>query len=124
LHAPSSRRIFQNGLTPSPLPALTTSRSFSALMLLCSEPPARPMKWALSDLAALESSLKAITISPPPLLPTTHSLDGWFKTNLDRVPSQFGLQTSLKRVTFRSKPWWSELWSMLRKAYNSALGSS
>ena len=80
--------------------------------------------WALTDWAPLESSLKATTISPPPHLPTTHSLDIWFRTNLGRVTSQFALHTPLKRVTYRSKPWWSELLSMLRKAYNSALRSS
>jgi len=86
-------------------------------------PPPTP-NWALTDWAALESSLKATTISPPPPLPTTRSLDIWFSTNLGRVTSQFALHTPLKRVTFRSKPWWSELLSMLRKAYGSALRSS
>ena len=83
-------------------------------------PPQTP-NWALSDWAAIESSLKATTISPPPLLPTTRTLDVWFSTNLGRVTSQFALHTPLKSVTYRSKPWWSELLSMLRKAYNSAL---
>ena len=86
-------------------------------------PPPTP-NWALTDWATLESSLKATTISPPPPFPTTRSLDSWFSTNLDRVTSQFTLHTPLKRVTFRSKPWWSELLSMLRKAYGSALRSS
>jgi len=66
-------------------------------------PPPTP-NWALSDWASLESSLKATRISHPPLLPTTCSLDVWFKTNLDRVASQFALHTPLKRVTFRSNP--------------------
>ena len=51
-------------------------------------------------------------------------MDVWFSANLGRVTSQFALHTPLKRVTYRSKPWWSELLSMLRKAYNSALRSS
>jgi len=38
--------------------------------------------------------------------------------------SQFALHTPLKRLTYRSKPWWSELLSILRKGYNSALRSS
>jgi len=65
-----------------------------------------------------------MTILPPPPLPTTRSLDIWFSTNLGRVASQFALHTPLKRVTFRSKPWWSEPLSMLRKANGSALRSS
>jgi len=86
-------------------------------------PPPTP-NWVLSDWAALDSALKARVISPPPLLPTTRSLDVWFSTNLGRVTSQFVLHTRMKRVTYHSKPWWSELLSMLRKAYHSALRSS
>ena len=83
-------------------------------------PPLTP-NWALTDWSSSESGLKATTIPPPPPLPTTSSLDAWFSTNLGRVTTQFALHTPLKRVTFRSKPWWSELLSVLRKAYNSAL---
>ena len=72
----------------------------------------------------METSLKATIVSPSSLLPTTRSLDIWFCTNLGRVTSQFALHTPLKRVRYRSKPWWSELLSMLRKAYNSALRSA
>jgi len=88
------------------------------------QPPPPTPNWALTDWAALESALKATTIAPPPPLPTTRSLDIWFSTNLGRVASQFALHTPMKRVTYRSKPWWSELLSMLRKAYGSALRSS
>jgi len=80
--------------------------------------------WALTDWASLETSLKSTAIGPPPPLPTTHSLDILFRTNLGRVMTQFALHTPLKRVTYRSKPWWSELLSVLRKAYGSALHSS
>ena len=87
-------------------------------------PPPPTPKWALTDWASLESSLKATTILPSPPLPTAPSQDIWSSTNLGRVTSQFALHTPLKRVTFRSKPWWSELLSVLRKAYGSALRSS
>jgi len=86
-------------------------------------PPPTP-NWALTDWATMETSLKSTTITPPPALSTTRSLDIWFGINLGRVMSQFALHTPLKRVTYRSKPWWSELLSMLRKAYNSTLRSS
>ena len=87
-------------------------------------PPPTP-NWALTDWASMETALKSTTISPPPPpLPTTRWLDVWFSTNLGRVTSQFALHTPMKRVTFRSKPWWSELLSMLRRGYNSALRSS
>ena len=86
-------------------------------------PPPSP-NCALSDWTALESSLKATAIMRPLSLPTTRSLDIWFKTNLDKVRAQFALHTPLKRVAYRSKPWWTDLLSLLRKAYNSALRSS
>ena len=85
-------------------------------------PPAP--NWALTDWALLDTALKSLTIKPPPTLPTTRALDVWFSFNLSRVTAQFALHTPLKRVTFRSKPWWSELLSMLRKAYNPALRCS
>jgi len=34
------------------------------------------------------------------------------------------LHTPLKKITYRFKPWWSDLLSLLRKAYNSTLRSS
>jgi len=108
---------------------LPTASSDHIPILLCFEahlfrgPPPTP-NWAQTDWASLECSLKSPTISPPPPLPTTRSLDIWFSTNLGRVASQFTWHTPLKRVTYRSKPWWSELLSMLRKAYGSALLSS
>ena len=42
---------------------------------------------------------------------------------MDRVTAQLALHTTVKNVTYRSKPWWSDLLSLLRKAYNSALRS-
>jgi len=91
--------------------------------LLFRAPPPTP-NWVLSDWPALDTTLKATIISPPPPLPTTSSLDLWLSTNLGKVTSLFALHTPMKRVTFRSKAWWSELLSVLRKAYNSALRSS
>jgi len=87
--------------------------------------PAAPPSpnWALTDWPTLESSRKATTISCAPPLPTTRSLDVWFKTNIERVTAQLALHIQLKRVTYRSKPWWLELLSMLSKAYNCALRS-
>jgi len=86
-------------------------------------PPPVP-NWALTDWPSLESSLKATRISPAPPIPTTRTMDIWFKVNLDKVTAVLALHTPVKRVTFRSKPWWSDLLSQLRRAYNSALRSS
>ena len=86
-------------------------------------PPPTPY-WALTDWPTLESTLKATCISPAPPIATTHSMDIWFKTNLDRITAELALHTPVKRVTFQLKPWWFDLLSQLRRAYNSALRTS
>jgi len=86
--------------------------------------PLASPNWALSDWKALEESLRATVIPPPPPIPTARSLDIWFKTKLDRVTAHFAMHTPLKRMTFRSKPSWTDLLSILRRAYNSALRSA
>jgi len=43
---------------------------------------------------------------------------------LNKITALLALHTPVKRVTFRSKPWWWELLTQLRRAYNSALRSS
>jgi len=86
--------------------------------------PTPSPNWALTDWPALDSSLKAASVSPAPTLPTSRSLDIWFKMNLDKITAQLAPHTPVKRVVYRSKPWWTELLLLLRKAYNSALRSS
>jgi len=86
-------------------------------------PPPAP-NWALTDWPTLESLLKAARISPAPPILTTRSMNIWFITNLDRITAEWALHTTVKRVTLLSKPWWSDLLSQLRSAYNSALRSS
>ena len=60
--------------------------------------------------------------SAPPLL-TSHSLEVWFDTNLNKIRATLALHTSLKFVTQRSKPWRTETLSAHRKGYNSSLGA-
>jgi len=43
---------------------------------------------------------------------------------VDRITAQLALHTLVKRVTFRSKPWWTELLSQLRRAYNPTVRTS
>jgi len=108
-----------------PLPS--TSSDHIPILLRFEAPLFRPPpspNWALTDWATLDSLLKEASISPNPPLPTSRSLDVWFKTNLDKITAQLALHILVKRVTYRSKPWWSDLLSLLRKAYNSALRSS
>jgi len=80
--------------------------------------------WALTDWPALEASLKSTQVSPAPPIPTTKSMDIWYKTNMGRITARLALHTPVKRVTFRSKPWWFASLSQLRRAYNSALRSA
>jgi len=108
---------------------LPSTGSDNIPILLCFEaplfraPPPTP-KWALTDWPTLESSLKATCISPVPPVPTTWSMDVWFRTNLGRITAELALNTPVKWVTCSSKPWLSDLLSQLRRAYNSALRSS
>jgi len=73
--------------------------------------PTPSPSWALSDWPTLDSSLKATTISPTPPIPTSRLLDVLFKTNLDKLTAQLALHTPVKRISYRSKPWWMELLS-------------
>jgi len=108
---------------------LPSTGSDNIPILLCFEaplfrsPPPAP-NWTLTDWPTLESRLRAARIWPAPPIPTTRSMDIWFKTNLDRITAELALHTPVKWVTFRSKPWWSYVLSQLRKAYYSALRSS
>jgi len=80
--------------------------------------------WALTDWPALDPLLEATSITPAPTLRTTRSIDLEFRSTLDRITATLALPTPLNRVTYRTKPWWSDLLSQLRRAYNSALRSS
>lgn len=86
-------------------------------------PPPRT-NWALTDWVHVDVALKSLTISSSLALPTSGSLATWFDTNQNITSAPLGLHTPLKRVTHRSKQWWTASLSMLRKGYNSALRSS
>ena len=58
-------------------------------------PPPAP-NWARTDWPTLESSLQGAHISPAPPIPTTRSMDIWFKTNLDRITAELALHTPVK----------------------------
>jgi len=84
--------------------------------------PPPQANWARTDWPQVHEALKSRR-SPPPL-PTSRSLGVWFDTNLNKISTTFALQTPLKWVIHRFKPWWTTRLSALRKAYNSTLRAS
>ena len=105
-----------------PLPSTGSDHILILLRLevpLFRAPPTSP-NWGLTDWSALEPCLKPASRSPAPPLYTSRSMEVWFQTNLNRITAQLALHAPVKRVTYRSKPWWSDLLSLLRKGYNTA----
>ena len=86
---------------------------------LTSPPPPSP-NCSLTDWPALAPLLKDFTVPPPPSLPTRLSLEPWFDRHLSRLTTLLISHTPTKRPSYRSKPWWSPLLSLLRKEFNSA----
>ena len=84
-----------------------------------SPPPPSP-NWSLTDWHALVPLLMDFTIPPPPSPPTRPSLEAWFDRHLSRLTTLLTSHTPTKRPSYRSKPWWSPLLSLLRKDIHSA----
>ena len=109
-----------------PLPS--TGSHHIPILLLFEAPlfraPSPGLNCPLTAWPTPESSLKATHISPALPIPTSRSMDIWFRTSLDTITAELALYTPVRQVTFRSKPWWSALLSPLRKADNSTLRSS
>jgi len=101
-------------------------RSDHIPILRCLEAPlfrATPLtlNWVLTDWPQLDIPFKNFEIPLPLPIPWFCSLGSWFETNHNRVTALLALNTPLKQVTHRSKPWWSTTLSLLRTAYNVAL---
>ena len=77
-----------------------------------SPPPPSP-NWSLTDWPALVPLLKDFTVPPPPPLPTRLALEAWFDRHLSRLTTLLTSHTPTKRPSYRSKPWWSPLLSLL-----------
>ena len=86
---------------------------------LSSPPPPSP-NWSLTDWPSLEPLLKDFVVPLPPALPTRLSLKAWFDRHLSRITTLLTSHTCTKRPSYRSKPWWSPLLSLLRKEFHSA----
>ena len=106
----------------TPLPSTGTDHVPVQLILshpFTSPPPPSP-NWSLTDWPTLVLLLKDFTVPPPPSLPTRLSLEAWFDRHLSRLTTLLTSHTHTKRPSYRSKPWWSPLLSLLRKEFHSA----
>ena len=83
-------------------------------------PPLPSPNWSLTDWPVLAPLLKDFTVPPPPSLPTRLSLEAWFDRHLSPLTTLLTSHTPTKRPSYRSKPWWSPLLSLLRKEFHSA----
>ena len=87
---------------------------------LTSPPPPSP-NWSLTDWPTLTPLLKDFIVPPPPSLPTRLSLEAWFNRHLSRLTTLLTSHTLTKRPSYRSKPWWSPLLSLLRMEFHSTI---
>ena len=86
---------------------------------LTSPPPHSP-NWSLTDWPAVVPLLTDFTLPPPPSLPVRPSLEAWFDQYLSPLTTLLTSDTTTKCPSYRTKPWWSPLLSLLRKEFHSA----
>ena len=68
--------------------------------------PAHPVPdWSRTDSTRAKGSLESLSISPPPPLATSATLDHWFNTHATRLKGILAEFTPLKTLSPRSKPW-------------------
>jgi len=83
--------------------------------------PSPPVpNWSLTDWDSLAPALHDLLIPPPPSFPTKVSLEAWFDWQLARVITLLSSHNPLKRTSWRSKPWWSPILSVLQREFHSA----
>ena len=106
----------------TPLPS--TGSDHVPVQIILSHPftssPSPSPNWSLTDWPALVPLFKNFTVPPPPPLPTRLSLEAWFDRHLSRLTTLLTSHTPTKRPSYRSKPWWSPLLSLLQKEFHSA----
>ena len=78
-----------------------------------SSPPPPSPNGSLTYWPSLEPLLKAFVVPPPPALPTRLFLEAWLDRHLSRLTTLLTSHTPTKRHSYRSKPWWSPLLSLL-----------
>src|SRR5437868_7089139 len=83
-------------------------------------PPALELDWTRSDWATISPLLKALSLPPPPTLPTRASFEAWFDRGLDALTAILRSNTPHKWPSARSPPWWSPLLTTLRREYHGA----
>ena len=105
----------------TPLPS--TGSDYVPVQIILSHPftlpPPPSPNWSLTNWPALVPLLKDFPVPQPPPLPTRLSLAAWFDRHLTRLTTLHTFHTPTKRPSYRSKPWWSPLLSLLRKDLHS-----
>ena len=81
-------------------------------------PPRPAPDWTRVDWAATYEELKLVTVLPPPQFLTARALDTWVDCYVTRIKRTLSLHTPMKSTCPRSKPWWSNLLSSLRKEHH------
>ena len=84
-----------------------------------SSPPPPSPNWSLTDWPFLEPLLQDFAVPPSPALPARLSFEAWFDRHLSRLTTLLTSHTPTKSPSFRSKPLWSPLLSLLRKEFHS-----
>src|SRR6195952_2074610 len=82
-------------------------------------PPPRP-RWDDTDWAALQTPLADFRLPPTPDRPSPRQLDTWFTSSLNTLVALLKGSTPLSRPSPRSKPWWTQLLTDLRKEFTKA----
>src|SRR5207302_2744135 len=112
--------FFQNWEATLP----STGSDHVPIMILLSAPLLRPLaptpNWDKTDWYSLKTSLAAIKVSSPSIMPTNHSLSSWFDRHLSTVSTLLLNNTPKKHPSFQSKPWWMDQLSSLHRAFHSA----
>ena len=78
-----------------------------------SSPPLPSPNWSLTDWPTLIPLLQDFAVPHPPSVPTRLSLEAWFDRHLTRLTALLTSHTPTMRPSYRSKPWWSPLLSLL-----------
>ena len=85
------------------------------------KPKPRTLCWELTDWKALRPHLEAYCTPPPPLRPSPAQLDTWFSATLNALTALLLRDTVFSHPSPRSKPWWTPLFTTLRKEYHKAM---
>jgi len=95
-----------------------TSSDHTTLTIILStpllKPPPKGLNWRYTDWDHISPLLADLTLAVSPVLPTPHSLDLWFDDCLAKITHLITSNTTSKRASSYSKPWWTPELTQLR----------